>query len=177
MGADEVAAYVAHRLHVAGWQGQPAMAEDLHAALYAATDGVPRRINQLMTRVMLHAAVTQAPVIDAALVADVIADQTREMPAPATPAPVTAAEPNVIDIRPAAPDPASIAPAAEAPFAAGSPDRDRGDDGAAVAALEARIASLEVRIAEQDAALRRVLRLMVDWVEKDAVPEGLRGAA
>jgi putative secretion ATPase (PEP-CTERM system associated) len=162
MGADEVAAYVAHRLHVAGWQGQPAIAEDLHAALYAATDGVPRRINQLMTRVMLHAAVTQAPVLDAALVGTVVSDQGREMPAPAAPAPVTAAEPEVVDVAP------PVAHANDAATLAPTPD---------LAPLEARIATLEARIAEQDAALRRILRLMVDWVEKDAVPEELRGAA
>jgi uncharacterized coiled-coil protein SlyX len=36
------------------------------------------------------------------------------------------------------------------------------------AASERRIAELENRIAEQDAALRRVLTLLVDWVEGDA---------
>ena len=35
-------------------------------------------------------------------------------------------------------------------------------------ALLARVASLEARIEEQDAAMRRVLTLMVDWVESDA---------
>jgi putative secretion ATPase (PEP-CTERM system associated) len=182
MGADEVAAYVAHRLQVAGWSGQPALADDLYAALYAATDGVPRRINQLMTRVMLHAAVTQAPVLDAALVANVTADQGREMPAPASPAPVVAAEPEVIDIRHAGLDPASTVPPepqVEARAEAWTPDQVRGDDRGdeAVTALAARVATLEARIAEQDAALRRVLTLLVDWVEKDAIPEELRGAA
>ena len=44
-------------------------------------------------------------------------------------------------------------------------------------ALEARIAALETRITEQDEALRRVLTLLMDWVEKDAAPEALRGVA
>ena len=35
------------------------------------------------------------------------------------------------------------------------------------AALTARIAALEERLEEQDAALRRVLTLLVDWVEGD----------
>ncbi|HWT41187.1 MAG TPA: hypothetical protein VN152_00950, partial [Sphingopyxis sp.] len=36
-----------------------------------------------------------------------------------------------------------------------------------LAALEAQIASLEERLVEQDAALRRVLDLLIEWVERD----------
>lgn len=36
-----------------------------------------------------------------------------------------------------------------------------------LAALEAQIASLEARLVEQDAALRRVLDLLIEWVERD----------
>ena len=47
------------------------------------------------------------------------------------------------------------------------PGRERGGD----AALLARIATLETRIEEQDAALRRVLTLLVDWVEGEQQPD------
>ena len=36
-----------------------------------------------------------------------------------------------------------------------------------MAALERQIASLEERLVEQDAALRRVLDLLIEWVERD----------
>jgi general secretion pathway protein A len=36
-----------------------------------------------------------------------------------------------------------------------------------LAALEKQIASLEDRLVEQDAALRRVLDLLIEWVERD----------
>ncbi|MDO9370207.1 MAG: hypothetical protein Q7T68_16700, partial [Sphingopyxis sp.] len=36
-----------------------------------------------------------------------------------------------------------------------------------LAALEHQIASLEERLVEQDAALRRVLDLLIEWVERD----------
>jgi general secretion pathway protein A len=36
-----------------------------------------------------------------------------------------------------------------------------------IAIHEARIALLEAQIHEQDAALRRVLTLLIDWVERD----------
>ena len=48
------------------------------------------------------------------------------------------------------------------------------------AVLLARVAELEARVEQQDAALRRVLTLLVDWVESDtAKPEyaPIRGVA
>jgi hypothetical protein len=41
-------------------------------------------------------------------------------------------------------------------------------------ALEQRIAKLEGQIEEQEAALRRVLALLVDWVERDGEPLSYR---
>jgi hypothetical protein len=37
--------------------------------------------------------------------------------------------------------------------------------------LKARIAALESRVEQQDAALRRVLTLLVDWVEGEEHPD------
>ena len=144
MGEDEIAAYVGHRLQVAGWQGRPDFAASAFPVLHRATDGVPRRVNQLMGRVMLHAAITDATLIDATMIHKVRADAAREMPAHQA--------------------------AATVATVAGDP------------ALADRMAALEARIAEQDAALRRVLTLLIDWVEGEATSgtaklEAVRGAA
>jgi hypothetical protein len=40
--------------------------------------------------------------------------------------------------------------------------------------LQQRLAELEARLEEQEAALRRVLTLLVDWVESDAEPVSYR---
>jgi len=144
MAEDEVAEYVGHRLQIAGWQGSPDFADDAFPLLHRLTDGVPRRVNQLMGRVLLHAGISGATLIDAALIAEVQADAARDLPT-------------------ATPSPAVV----------------HGD----VDALTQRIAALEVRLAEQDAALRRVLTLLVDWVENEPAPpaaarlEAVRGAA
>ena len=45
------------------------------------------------------------------------------------------------------------------------------------AAVDARIAELEVRLQQQDEALRRVLQLLVDWVEADGPPARRADAA
>lgn len=159
MGADEVERYLSHRLQVAGWTGRPHFADDAFAVLHRASGGVPRRLNQLMSRVLLHAAVSESDLIDAKLVRAVVDDQLRELTQPAaTP------EPEVLIPEPVVEE--AIAVAADEPVADAS--------------LVARVAALEARIAEQDAALRRVLTLLVDWVEREDVridPELLRGAA
>jgi len=49
--------------------------------------------------------------------------------------------------------------------------RESRRDQAGDAQLIARIAALEARIDEQDAALRRVLTLLVDWVEGERQPD------
>jgi general secretion pathway protein A len=74
MEADEVEPYIIHRLSRSGWNGRPQLTADAFAALYAETGGVPRKLNTLMSRVLLMGAVEQLNVIDAALVKAVIAD-------------------------------------------------------------------------------------------------------
>lgn len=168
MEPDEVADYVGHRLQIAGWTGRPNFTEDAFPVLYRASDGVPRRLNQLMSRVLLHAAVSEVELIDAKVVRAVVNDQRREMPAVAHTAPDRSGPERPAPERPAAAntndDEAEVAPPVPAAPAAGIDDE--------------RFAALEARIAEQDAALRRVLTLLIDWVERDELRDvPVRGAA
>jgi general secretion pathway protein A len=145
MGAEEVEPYLIHRLSVVGWQGRPDFDVDAVAAMHRWSGGVPRRLNQLAGRVMLYGALEgvdrfTADDIDA-VTAEIDGDMTERAPMPAhmeTPRPVRA-EP---------------APVAAMPSIA----EER---------LSARVVALEERLVEQDAALRRVLTLLVDWVEGD----------
>ena len=158
MEPDEVADYVGHRLQIAGWTGRPNFTEDAFPVLYRASEGVPRRLNQLMSRVLLHAAVGEIEMIDAKVVRAVVNDQRREMPAVSS-------------------TPAAAAP--ERPAAANANDAEADLAPTPVASFdETRIAALEARIDEQDAALRRMLTLLIDWVERDEVREApMRGVA
>jgi general secretion pathway protein A len=128
MEEHEIADYVAHRLAVVGWQGRPDFSADAFAALYRGSGGVPRRLNLLAGRVMLHAAIEEREMIDAAAVEAVVGDLQADLPT----AQLTPVEEYEAAARPIAPD---------------------------------RLAELEARIEEQDAALRRVLNLLVEWVE------------
>jgi general secretion pathway protein A len=139
MEAHEVEPYVVHRLAVAGWQGRPAFAADAFAALYRLSGGVPRRLNQLAGRTLLFAAVEPRDTIDGETVEAVAADMEAERPQPR--------DERVLPLRGAMP------PSRPAP----EPARDF--------AAERRVAALEARLDEQEVVLRRVLTLLVDWVE------------
>jgi len=53
MDAQESAAYIEHRLHTVGWNGDPAFDESAHAAIFGYTGGIPRKTNTLLDRVLL----------------------------------------------------------------------------------------------------------------------------
>ena len=84
----EVEPYILHRLGVAGWSGNPAFTPAAFSALYAATGGVPRRLNALVSRVLLLGAIEGLHEIDADVVAAVVADMGMDvdlMPEPIAP--------------------------------------------------------------------------------------------
>lgn len=144
LDASEVGPYVLHRLGIVGWTGVPGFDESAFAALYRYSQGIPRRLNNIMSRVLLMASLDQTMKIDAALVDAVIADLKRDFEmSSGKPAP-------------------TVSPAA-APVVARVPDGHMLDQAA-------RVAMLEAQVEEQGAALRRVLTLMIDWAE-GAAPE------
>lgn len=161
MDADEVEAYLGHRLQLVGWQGRPDFAADAIAALHRHSGGIPRRLNQLANRLMLHAAVEDAQLLRADSV-DAVADELGgddvpvETPRHETPEPEAAPRERVLPLRsakrPLSHDNEQDSPAPP-PVIVTDP------------ALERRIALLEAQAGEQEAVLRRVLTLLVDWVE------------
>ena len=173
MDANEVEPYIVHRLSRAGWNGRPEITADAYSALYAETAGVPRKLNTLMNRVMLMGAVEQVDKLDGRMVVAVIADMAGkpfayEAPmsthAPANEKVVAAdvaEEAPVVKHEELAPQKAeAAAPVVQsAPAIVAGPELD---------ALTARITILEQRVTEQEAALRRVLSMMIDWMDKES---------
>jgi general secretion pathway protein A len=148
MGPDELEPYLIHRLSCVGWRGKPRFTNDAVAVLYRWSRGVPRRVNQLAGRVLLFGAIEQIDSFSGADVETVIADLDDDMMLADRPVGerATAEKPR---------------PTAAAPDLRAAPAPVAEDD------LSGRIARLEARLEEQDAALRRVLALMVDFVEAD----------
>jgi len=199
MEPEEVEPYILHRLKKVGWTGNPSFAPEAFELIYDYSDGVPRKLNVLVSRLLLFGAVEELHRISAQHVRNVIGEIEADRgidEASLAPLPVeevvahaaAAAEPPQAwsdaanDGRPPFAAPTDFAtartlvadqagtpaaaddvievvsePVAQAPAA----------HDAQIAELQSQIASLEARLVEQDAALRRVLDLLIEWVERD----------
>jgi putative secretion ATPase (PEP-CTERM system associated) len=128
MEAGEIEPYMTHRLRLVGWDARPLIEQPAFAEIHRLTGGIPRKVNQFASRLLLHASVEELDTIDAETVAEVGEDLEMD------------------EARPS----------------------DDGYDSVRNLGLERRVASLEAQLEEQDRALRRVLTLLVDWVESES---------
>lgn len=78
MGEAETAEYVRHRLKMVGWTSKPVVTDAAMTEIFRNTDGVPRRINVLCSRVLLHAFLDGLLTIDDEVVRVVAEDHLRE---------------------------------------------------------------------------------------------------
>ncbi|WP_168453352.1 XrtA/PEP-CTERM system-associated ATPase [Sphingopyxis microcysteis] len=209
MEPEEVEPYILHRLGKVGWTGNPSFSPDAFEEIFDYSEGVPRKLNVLVSRLLLYGAVEQMTRITAQNVRSVVAeieadrgiDASTLAPLPVeevvaaaaaavapTPAPFAAPTPanettlewpqraadgappfaqpaETVILTP--PDPSADEVLARMAAADGDAPAAPAIDPEQLAALEAQIASLETRLVEQDAALRRVLDLLIEWVERD----------
>lgn len=183
MEQSELKAYTEHRLQCAGWNGNPAFDERVFAGLYEATGGIPRKVNQVMTRLLLLGAVEQRTRIDSAMLSAVLKEMVGDNTFPeAAPKPMPKLE--------AAPPPGPIKHAAietqpavrRVDLEAMLAERDGliAELQQAIAELERRheaqgpgraadqlqrAEGLEARIEEQERTLRHVLTMLIEWIE------------
>ena len=76
--ADETEAYVIHRLTAVGWQGDPAIDRAIFPLIHKFSEGVPRRINLICSRLFLLGSVEQRHAIGVEDVAVVITELQAE---------------------------------------------------------------------------------------------------
>lgn len=79
---DEVRDYVHHRLCVAGWRGDPGIESACFILIHRFSQGLPRYINRLCSRLLLHGALEQKHRLDIADVAAVLLDLSEELLTP-----------------------------------------------------------------------------------------------
>ena len=203
MQPGEIEPYVMHRLGRVGWDGNPEIDGAIWVKLHKATGGIPRKINQVMTRLLLLGAIEEQAVIEVDMLEAVIEELAGDArPSEDRPAPK--------------PRPDRDLPAAEA-IARAHDAAPRSDAGAAQGAdkglldhqieaieqafaerdrhlealrmevrklreraaeqvpgdIEERLAKLEGRLEEQERSLRHVLAMMIDYFEA----QGSREAA
>jgi putative secretion ATPase (PEP-CTERM system associated) len=194
MEADEIQPYVEHRLKLVGWTGRPSLDPALYPALYEATGGVPRRLNQVANRLFLMGSVEERDHFDMELFARVMEEVATDTAlAPATPPPVADAAfagppidavpfeemKEAFDERDAL-----IAELQQAiielantlehqPGAAPAPAVDLALK-ADIAALKERmngmadrLGALETRMVEQEASVKHTLAMLIEWLESD----------
>ena len=75
----ETKAYVLHRLKTVGWQDDPMLSEDAFTALHRHSDGVPRRINTLASRLLLWGYLEERHAIDGDAVTQVAEELQAEL--------------------------------------------------------------------------------------------------
>lgn len=195
LDAGEVEHYVRHRLGHVGWNERPGFEDGLLDALYRHTSGIPRRVNQVMNRLLLLGAIEERDDLSHAMLDDVISEMTADQnrgaragggadlrTAPAA-APAAAA-PAAADSLPATEVAALLATrdartaeleaAISELQAAGMEQHDA--DGAPLSPEEARIAEarfvaalarIEARLEEQEQSFRHVLTMLIEWLEED----------
>jgi hypothetical protein len=194
LDSDEVEHYVRHRLAHVGWNGRPAFEDGLLDALYRDTGGIPRRVNQVMNRLLLLGVIEERERLTKVMLGDVIAEMTADQ---------SRGSRSNSDLR-TAPKPATAAAASSAPqgslpateVAALLAQRDArtaeleaaiselqaagvahpGADGEVLSSEEAPVAEarlaaalerIEARLEEQEQSVRHVLTMLIEWLEED----------
>ncbi len=195
LSSGEVEDYVSHRLRQVGWQGaNPVLGHDLMAALYQHTGGIPRRVNQVMNRLLLLGAIEERDELTCAMLDAVIAEMTADETRGAPPLPShPGIKPEVpLNIVPASEAVQVTGILADAPALLAKRDartveleaalrklQAAGTGQSAVTAavtstapfdpgIKASLAQLEARLEDQEQSLRHVLAMLIEWFEGDA---------
>ena len=174
---EEIEQYVAHRMEHVGWAGNPELGADFFAALYKATGGIPRRVNQVMNRLLLLGAIEEKSSFTPEMVDVVVAEMAGDTSRGAENAPTKMPTAPV----PAVESAATVEPVDDAVMAGMLAERD-----ARIAELEQAVAMLreasqrpatpqdfdpswlsnfEDRLEEQEYSLRHVLTMLIEWFE------------
>lgn len=82
MDGPETRAYVEHRLHTVGWNGDPSFSAGAHAAIYDYSGGIPRKTNALCDRLLLMGYLEEMHAFTEADVNEVVRDIRQEYELP-----------------------------------------------------------------------------------------------
>jgi type II secretory pathway predicted ATPase ExeA len=182
MEAHEVQAYIEHRLKRVRWQGNPSFDQRVFADIYVATGGLPRRINQIVNRLMMLGAVDKRSRLDGAMLQQVLNELGRD-PLPSRPAAGTLSAPvPVEESRLSAETHHTIVCEESATHADRDAliselqqavielaDRFERASGSETVILQDRITALERQLTEQDRCIRQVLTMLIEWIEAENV--------
>lgn len=200
MEQGELEPYIKHRLECVGWDGNPDFDQRVFSEMYAATGGLPRRVNQVVTRLLLLGAVEQRTRIDNAMLTSVLEEMSNDNAFPeAAPNPAAKAQAVPGPVKHAAYTPAAdpvewVEPIDQASsidqamLANMLAERDlqiaelqqavaelsaaggRGEDELVSSEVDAKIEALQARMEEQEHTVRHVLTMLIEWIESGEKP-------
>ena len=75
----EIQDYIFHRLRLCGWQDDPHIQSDVFEKIYEHSSGVPRRINKLCDRLLLHGCIEELHELGVQDINSVIKDEMQEI--------------------------------------------------------------------------------------------------
>lgn len=157
MQAQEIQQYIEHRMKCVGWEGNPAFDQRVFSEIFAASGGIPRRVNQIVNRLLLLGAVDHRSRIDGAMVQQVLSELTDDGSlAIVRPQARTEAAPQP------APAPIAEQPAAPAPQAEAAPVQQWSPD----------LSAFESVLAERDAQIAELQRAVVELSDIAPVMRG-----
>jgi putative secretion ATPase (PEP-CTERM system associated) len=148
MTREELPDYIAHRLTICGWNGRPLFTQQAFDAMYDYSGGVPRRLNNLASRVLLFGALEERDEIDETIVNEVIDDLRRDNTPTTGPRPVLDPSSNLSSIGPMS---GNIPPKMQTMWNGHDPDVMR------------RLEQIERTLQSHDQALRQILQLLSEW--------------
>ncbi len=68
LSEEETRSYIEHRMTLGGWNGTPSWEDGAFGLIFRHTDGIPRRINRLCSRALMHGALDETQVITLAMI-------------------------------------------------------------------------------------------------------------
>jgi general secretion pathway protein A len=144
LSAEETRSYIEHRLKLVGWVQDPDFTEACFAEIFRHTDGIPRRVNTLCSRLMLLGFLEEKHVIADNMVSQVATEMATELSAGAEKAPLQLKAAN-----------------GEAkPSESADP---------AISQISKRLTTVEQSVARHDQAIRRALDIIVSYLERTAL--------
>ena len=172
MQPGEIEPYVMHRLSRVGWNENPEIDGGIWVKLHRATGGIPRKVNQVMTRLLLLGAVEEQSVLEVDMLEAVVEEMTGDAapaeasakPRPDREGPAADAIARVKDEARQASNELPAAPVAAPAEAGGAPDKGL---------LDHQIEAIEAAFAERDkhmSALRREVEKLSQERATDDLP-------
>lgn len=79
LSEDELYNYINYRMQKAGWQEEPLFTRDSVTAIHKFTDGIPRKINTFLDRVLLFSYMEEKRSVDVEVIQDVIKEVSSEL--------------------------------------------------------------------------------------------------